>query len=215
MGFTCLFETPRMKLYMSPGACSLSPMIALNEAGLDAELVKVDIHATPHKLADGADFATINPRNQVPALKLDGEDEVLVEGPTIIQYIADQVPNKSLAAPNGTMERYRLQSVLNFLTSEVHKSFGPIMQNAEAGEQDRARAKLEKKFAVVEDMLGTRSFVLGHTYTVADGYLFLLANWAQKKNISLPNAVLAHHERVSARPATQKALADEARMQAA
>ncbi len=155
-----------MKLYYSPGACSLSPHIALREAGLPFELVKKDLHS--QTLDDGSDFRAINPKGYVPALVLD-DGQVLTEGPAIVQFIADQVPEKKLAPPAGTMERVRLQEWLNYITSEIHKAFSPLF-NKQASEDWKAAAHalLDRRIGYAAQALEGRDYLMGDTFTVAD-----------------------------------------------
>ena len=204
-----------MKLYYSPGACSLSPHIALLEAGLPYELVKVDIRAK--KLENGEDYLKLNPKGQVPALGLDS-GEIVTEGPVIVQMIADQASAKALAPAHGSAERYKLLEWLNFLTSEVHKSFGPMFSpvladDAKAFFKDRVMAK----FKYLDGALAGNDYLMGKQFTVADGYLFTMLSWADKMKFdlsALPN-LLAYHARVAARPMVQAALAKEGLMKAA
>jgi glutathione S-transferase len=198
-----------MKLYYSPGACSLSPHIALIESGLPFTTERVDLKAKT--TAGGADFTAINPRGYVPALELD-DGQVLTEGPAIVQYIANQVPNKHLAPPPYSIEHYQMLERLNFIGTELHKSFGPLF-NPAAGQdaKDAARAHLEKRYGQVVDMLGKNDYLVGNQFTVADAYLFVTLNWAEKMGFDLNKwpALKALRERVGARPAVQQALADE------
>jgi glutathione S-transferase len=189
-----------MKLYFSPGACSLSPHIVLNEAGLPYERERTDGKT---KITErGSDFKQVNPLGYVPVLELD-DGTKLTEGPAIVQYIADKAPGKKLAPPAGTMERTRLQSWLNFVSSELHKGFSPLF-NASMPEEAKKifRDRLATRFAYVNDHLAKN---------VADAYLFTISNWAARVNVDLapfPN-VLAYRKRVGARPAVQAALEAE------
>lgn len=198
-----------MKLYYSPGACSLSPHIALREAGLAFDLVKKELHS--QTLADGSDYRAINPKGYVPALVLD-DGQILTEGPAIVQYIADRVPEKKLAPPAGTMERVRLQEWLNYITSEIHKSFSPLF-NKQASEEWKAaaRALLDRRIDYVAKALEGRSYLMGDTFTVADCYLFTVLNWAGWVKIDLSRwpSVTDYHKRVGARAAVQEALKAE------
>jgi glutathione S-transferase len=164
-----------MKLYYSPGACSLSPHIVLREAGLPFTPVKADM--ATHKLSDGGDYYGINPKGYVPLLELDSGDR-LSEGPAIVQYIADQVPDKKLAPAAGTMARYRLMEWLNFITSELHKGFSPLF-NKEVPEESKAisRKKLGDRMAWVDKQLAGKQYLMGDQFTVADAYLFTVAGW--------------------------------------
>ena len=199
-----------MKLYYSTGACSLSPHIALHEAGLAHDLVKVDLRAKT--LADGSDFTKVNPKGQVPALVLDN-GEVLTEGLAVVQWIADQAPAKGLAPANGTPERYRLQEWLNFVSTDLHKSFGPLFNPAMPEEAKTIfRNMIMAKLKLVEQALAGKDYLMGNSFTVVDGYLFTLLTWAEKMKFDLsglPN-VTAFKARVAARPAVQAALQAEA-----
>jgi len=198
-----------MKLYYSPGACSLSPHIVLREAGLSFDLVKKDLHS--QTLEDGSDYRTINPKGYVPALVLD-DGQVLTEGPAIVQYLADQVPGKKLAPPAGTLERVRLQEWLNYITSELHKTFSPLF-NKQASEDWKAAARelLDRRIDFVAKALEGRSYLMGDTFTVADCYLFTVLNWAGWVKIDLSRwpSVTEYLKRVAARPAVQAALQAE------
>jgi len=198
-----------MKLYYSPGACSLSPHIVLREAGLSFDLVKKDLHS--QTLEDGSDYRTINPKGYVPALVLD-DGQVLTEGPAIVQYLADQVPGKKLAPPAGTLERVRLQEWLNYITSELHKTFSPLF-NKQASEDWKAaaRALLDRRIDYVAKALEGRNYLMGDTFTVADCYLFTVLNWAAwvKVDLSRWPGASEYLKRVAARPAVQAALQAE------
>ena len=204
-----------MKLYYSPGACSLSPHIALLEAGLPYELVKVDLKAK--KLENGDDYLKVNPKGQVPALGLDN-GELLTEGPVIVQMIADKASAKNLAPARDSAERYKLQEWLNFITTELHKNFGPMFSPVLA---DDAKAffkdRVMSKFKYVDGALAGRDYVMGKQFTVADGYLFTMLSWADRMKFDLsglPN-LLAYKARVAARPKVQEALTKEGLMKAA
>ena len=205
-----------MKLYYSPGACSLSPHIALLEAGLPYDLVKVDLRAK--KLENGDDFLQVNPKGQVPALALD-TGEMVTEGPIIIQMIADKVADKKLAPARDSNERYKLLEWLNYITTELHKNLGPMFSpvladDAKAFFKDRAMGK----FKYVDSQLAGREYLMGSQFTVADGYLFTMIMWAQDRlgfDLSgLPN-VTAYKDRVAARPKVQEALKKEGLLKAA
>ncbi len=198
-----------MKLYYSPGACSLSPHIVLRESGLPFDLVMASTKTK--KLADGSDFNAINPKSQVPVLELDNGQR-LTEGPVIVQYIADQAPAKSLIPAAGTMERYRAQEWLNFITSELHKGFSPLFTPGTPEEtKAMARAKLGEKLAWVDQQLAGKPYLMGDTFTVADAYLFTVAGWGKYVGVEIaPLANLsAYVARVAARPAVQEALKAE------
>ena len=204
-----------MKLYYSPGACSLSPHIALLEAGLPYDLVKVDLRAK--KLENGDDFLAVNPKGQVPALALDS-GELITEGPVIVQMIADKAAGKNLAPAHGSSERYKLLEWLNFITAELHKNFGPMFSpvladDAKAFFKDRVMGK----FKYLDGQLAGRDYLMGKDFTVADGYLFTMLSWADRMKFDLsgmPNLV-AYKDRVAARPKVQEALAKEGLMKAA
>jgi glutathione S-transferase len=198
-----------MKLYFSPGACSLHPDITLREAGLPFDLVRVDIRA--HKLHDGTDFYGINPKGLVPALEL-SDGQILTEGAVIDQYVADLAPETGLAPPAGTMERLRLQEWLNFIATEIHKAFGPLFGNDEAA-KEVARARLAKRFDFVARTLATRPYLMGEAFTVADAYLYNMLRWTLRTGIDMAQwpALQAFFARVDARPSVQAALEAEKR----
>jgi glutathione S-transferase len=190
-----------MKLYYSPGACSFSPHVVLNESGLPFETEKVDLKA---KMTEsGIDYNTINPKSYVPALVMDN-GELLTEGPAIVQYIADLAPEKKLAPPAGTLERYRLQEWLNYISSEIHKGFGPFFNPLASDEMKSAtRARLANRFAFAATALEGRDYLLGDTFTVADAYLFIMLRWTRSNGIDLSPwpALGAYFDRIAARPA--------------
>ena len=203
-----------MKLYYSPGACSLSPHIALLEAGLPYDLVKVDLRAK--KLENGDDYLKVNPKGQVPALQLDS-GELVTEGPVIVQMIADKA-GRGLAPARDSAERYKLLEWLNFITTEVHKNFGPIFSPVLA---DEAKAffkdRVMGKFKYIDSQLAGRDYIMGKQFTVADGYLFTMLSWADRLKFDLsamPN-LLAYKARVAARPKVQEALSKEGLLKAA
>jgi glutathione S-transferase len=203
-----------VKLYYIPGSCSLSPHIVINELGLDVTLLKVDHRE--HTVDGDVDYYDVNPLGYVPILELtDGAR--LREGPAIVQYLADQKPEMGLAPPNGTLERYRLQEWLSFLTSEIHKGFIPLLFAGLAGKYvDTAKPRLEARYGWIDKQLADRQFLLGDTFTVADAYLFALTGWGQadwltsyyKADIYFDDLknLQAWYGRVRQRPAVQKAL---------
>lgn len=198
-----------MKLYYSPGACSLSPHIVLSEAGMAADLVRVDLKSK--KLADGGDYLKVNPKGYVPTLELDS-GERLTEGPVIVQYLADQKPAAGLAPAAGTIDRYRLQEWLNFLTSEVHKQFSPLFNPAASEDWKQAvRGNLTRRFDWLEPQLKARSYLMGERFSVADAYFFTLLNWCSVTGIDLGRwpSLKAYHARVGARPRVHEALKAE------
>ena len=172
-----------MKLYFAPGACSLSPHIVLREAGQNPDLVQVDLREK--KTKDGGDFNKVNPKGQVPVLETD-DGIVLTEGPVIVQYVADKAPNSKLAPPAGSKERYQVQEWLNFITSELHKNFGPIFRpNTPDAYKQIARQNIEGRFKWVDQKLAGRQYLMGDQFTVPDAYLFVMTNWAQRVDIPL------------------------------
>lgn len=197
-----------MKLYYSPGACSLSPHIALQESGLPFELVLASTKS--HKLKDGTDFYTINPLGYVPVLELDN-GERLREGPAIVQYIADQAPARQLAPANGTMARYRLQEWLTFIGTELHKTHGPLFTpGTPEATKAAARAQLLRRYTWVNQQLADRLYLLG-SFSVADGYLYTVARWAAfvGVNVAQFGNIAAFQQRMAERPAVQAALKAE------
>ena len=204
-----------MKLYYTPGACSLSPHIALLEAGLPYDLVKVDLRAK--KLENGDDFLKVNPKGQVPVLALDS-GELVTEGPVIVQMIADRAAGKNLAPARDSAERYKLQEWLNFITTELHKNFGPMFSPVLAEEaKPFFKDRVMSKFKYVDGALAGRDYLMGKQFTVADGYLFTMLSWADRMKFDLsemPN-LLAYKARVGARPKVQEALTKEGLTKAA
>lgn len=198
-----------MKLYYAPGACSLSPHIALLEAGLPYDLVKVDLRAK--KLENGDDYLKINPKGQVPALALDS-GELITEGPVIVQMIADKVPAKNLAPARDSTERYKLQEWLTYINGELHKNIGPLFNPALSDEakgvfKDRAMGK----FKYLDGQLAGRDYLMGKQFTVADAYLFVMLRWAESMKLDLSglNNLMAYKDRVAARPKVDEALVKE------
>lgn len=198
-----------MKLYYSPGTCSLSPHIALRAAGLPFELVKVDL--ATRKAANGEDYLAINPKGYVPALALDDGD-VLTEGVAIVQYIADRAPTTKLAPAANTMERYRLVEWMNYLTSEIHKGFSPLF-SAKLSDETKAimRDALARRFDYLSTRLSDRPYLMGETFTVADGYLFTMLGWCRMTNIDLSKwpTLTAYAERIGKLPAVREAMKAE------
>jgi glutathione S-transferase len=198
-----------MKLYYSPGACSLSPHIVLHESGLPFTTALASTKTK--KLADGTDYYTINPKGYVPLLELD-DGQRLSEGPAIVQYIADQVPDKNLVPPAGTMARYRAMEWLNFITSELHKGFSPLFNPAMPEEAKAlARTKLGERLKWVDSQLEGKAYLMGDSFSVADAYLFTVAGWGKYVGVDISG--LAHlgafMARMAARPAVQAALKAE------
>lgn len=198
-----------MKLYYSPGACSLSPHIALQESGLSYEAIAAPTKT--HKLADGTDYYSINPLGYVPLLVLD-DGTKLREGPAIVQYIADQVPAKKLAPANGNLERYQLQEWLNFIGTELHKGFSPLFTPGMPEEAKTiAKTRLAARLQWLDGELANKTYLMGDSFTVADGYLFTVSNWAQHVGVDLSGYanLLAYRARVGARPAVIEAMRAE------
>ena len=198
-----------MKLYYSPGACSLSPHIVLREAGLNFDLALASTKTK--KLADGSDFYQINPKGQVPVLELDN-GERLTEGPAIVQYIADQAPTSKLAPPAGSMQRYRLMEWLNFITSELHKSYSPLF-NPAMPEEGKAvyRARISERLQWVDSQLEGKQYLLGDEFSVADAYLFTVSGWSKVVGVDMSGLknLNAFRDRVAARPAVKAAMEAE------
>jgi len=204
-----------MKLYYSPGACSLSPHIALHEAGLPHELVKVDLKAK--KLENGDDYLKVNPKGQVPALGLDN-GELVTEGPVIVQMIADKASAKNLAPARDSAERYKLQEWLNFITTELHKNFSPLFQPAIPDEvKNFFKDRIKGKFKYADSKLAGQDYLMGKQFTVADGYLFVMLKWAERTGMDLSEFknLMAFNDRVAARPNVQAALKMEGLLKAA
>ncbi|MGZ8171734.1 MAG: glutathione transferase GstA [Methylobacter sp.] len=199
-----------MKLYYSKGACSLSPHIVACEAELPIELIDVDLQIKRTEI--GEDFRLINPNGYVPVLILDDGNK-LMEGPAIVQYLADQAPDKELAPPAGTFERYQLQQWLNFISTEIHKGgFAPLFNSAtpEAAKK-MAIATLTSRLETVAEHLSNRAFLLGEQFTVADAYLFVMLGWGSYVDVDISRwpVLTDYAAKISARPAVQKAMKEE------
>ena len=199
-----------MKLYYSPGACSMAPHIVATEAGIKVDLVKVDI--PNKKTEDGGDFYKINPKGYVPALQLD-DGSVLTEVGVICQYLADQRPESGLMAKPGSMERYRQMEALNFAATEVHKQIGALFNPKMTPEMKEVQmGTIEKRLNPFEKSLEGKQFVMGDKYTAADAYLFTVLNWTNPLKIDVgakwPN-IKAYMGRVAARPKVQETLKAE------
>lgn len=197
-----------MKLFISPGACSLSPHIALHESGLAFEVEKVDLKTKI--TAFGANFAEINPKGYVPALLLDS-GELLTEGPAIVQYIADQVPEKNLAPANGTMARYELQAWLTYIGTELHKSFVPFFHHGSDDWKAVGKANLETRYAYVNQHLADKAYLLGDQFSVADAYLFTVTRWLRVSKLDLAawSNLAAFQQRMAERAGVHAALKAE------
>jgi glutathione S-transferase len=198
-----------MKLYYSSGACSLSPHIVALEAGIVLPLEKVDGKAK--RTESGDDFWQINPKGYVPALRLD-DGELLTEGTAIVQYLADLKPESGLAPANGTLARYRLQEMLGYINSELHKTYSPLFK-PDTAEQTRAERKeyLLRRYQLIEDALSKQPWLLGDHFTAADAYLFTVTSWAKHVDLDLSGfpALLAFQKRVAERPAVLAAMEAE------
>ncbi len=198
-----------MKLYYSPGSCSMASHIALHEAGLAFEPVLASTKT--HQLADGTDYYTINPLGYVPLLELD-DGTRLTEGPAILQYVADQAPQKNLAPANGTLQRYRLQSWLTFIGMELHRSFGPLFNPATPQEtREQAIARLAGRLKWLDGELTGRTWLSGEHFSVADAYLFTVTNWAARTGVDLSpyTHLAALRARVAERPAVKAVMKAE------
>ena len=198
-----------MKLYYSPGACSLSPHIVLRESGLAFEPVLASTKT--HKLQDGTDYYTINPKGYVPLLELD-DGSRLSEGPAIVQYIADQVPARNLVPAAGTMARYRVQEWLNFISTELHKGFSPLFNPATPENyKPSVKERLIGRLSWVDSQLAGKAYLMGDSFCVADAYLFTVANWTKfvGVDISALTNLAGFMGRMAARPAVHEALKAE------
>ncbi|HTO82566.1 MAG TPA: glutathione transferase GstA [Methylomirabilota bacterium] len=198
-----------MKLYFSPGACSLSPHICLRETGAKFDMDQVDFGTK--KTKSGADYTKVNPKGYVPALQLD-DGEVLTEGPAIVQYVADQKPDSGLMPKAGTMERYRAQEWLNFITSELHKAYGHLFNPATPdGYKAAIKEKLGTRYDFLAKQLDGKPFLMGSQFGAPDAYLFTVLGWNPRVGMSLDKwpTLKAYSDRVAARPAVQAALKAE------
>ena len=198
-----------MKLYYLPGACSLSPHIVARELGLALTLDKVD--GTTKLTASGENFLEVKSKGYVPAIRLD-DGEVLTEGPAIVQYLADLKPESGLAPPNGTLARYRLQEILTYINSELHKTYSPLFNPATSDETRAERvAYLKRRYGYIESILLRQPYLTGEHFSVADAYLFVVTNWSRviKLDLSEFPALLAFQKRVVERPAVQEAMRAE------
>lgn len=198
-----------MKLYYSPGACSLSPHIVLLEAGLPFTMEKTNLKSK--KTEKGADYLAVNPKGSVPALQLD-DGQILTEGPAIVQYLADQKPESGLAPSAGSLERYRLMEMLNYISSELHKNFSPLFNPGASADWKKAAAdNLRHRFDWLSGRIDGKTYLMGDRFTVADAYLFTVLSWCGHAGIELGQwPVLAAYEaRVGHRPKVQEALKAE------
>ncbi len=198
-----------MKLYFSPGACSLASHIALREAGLPFELVRVDTGV--HKLKDGTDYYGINPKGYVPAIGLD-DGQLLTEGAALLQYIGDLAPAKGIIPKPGTMERFRANEWLTFVSSEIHKGFSPLFnKDLKDDAKTVLRAKLEKRFDALESHFAKHKYLMGDTFSVADAYLYTVVSWSPHVGIELSKwkNLSEYRQRVADRPSVREALQNE------
>ena len=198
-----------MKLFYSPGACSLSPHIVAREIGLDVELEKVDTKT--HTFNGGSDYYKVNPKGYVPALEIKAGD-ILTEGPAIVQYLGDQKPQSGVVPAAGSAQRYRLQEMLGYINSEIHKSYSPLFNKATPEETANERREyLKKRYAYLEGVLATKQYLVDNKFTAADAYLYTVTRWAPFVKVDLtgfPN-LKEFQARVEARPAVQQALKEE------
>ena len=198
-----------MKLYYSPGACSLAVHIILRETATPFELVRVDLKGK--RTEKGEDYLKINPKGYVPALQLDS-GETLTEAGVILQYLADQRPESGLAPKLGTMERYHLMEMLNFVSTEMHKTLGALFNPAITSEW---RAGVLQRFAMRSDYLATKldsqQYLTGDKFSIADAYLFVVLGWTSLHKIDMHQwpALVSYMGRVAARPAVQQAMKAE------
>lgn len=200
-----------MKLYYSPGSCSLSPHIVARESGIDCELINVNLKT--HQLIDGSDYYQLNPLGYVPMLVLN-DGQTLREGPVIAQYLADTAGATLLPAA-GTLERYRVLEWMNFIATELHKGFSPLFNPATPSDyQTSVRSKLQDRLQWVDTQLADKEFLHGHTFTVADAYLFVVSGWAGHVGVDVSGLghLAAYRQRIAARPHVQAALRAEGLM---
>lgn len=198
-----------MKLYYSPGACSLSPHIVARELGLDVQLEKVNTKS--HTYDGNADYYAVNPKGYVPALEISPGD-VLTEGPAIVQYLGDRKPASGIVPTAGTPERYRLQEMLGYINSEIHKTYSPLFSSATPPEvADERRAYLRKRYKLLDEKLAGKPYLLGDKFSAADAYLFTVTNWAPHVKLDLSEFanITAFQKRVAERPAVQQAMKEE------
>lgn len=198
-----------MKLYYAPGACSLSPHIVAREAGIDLQLEKVDTKT--HSIKSENDYYKINPKGYVPALEITPGD-VLTEGPAIVQYLADQKPQSGLVPPCGSAERYRMQEMLGYINSEIHKSYGPLFSpGTPEAAREESKQYLQKRYKLLDDRLAGKDYLFGDKFSAADAYLFTVTNWAGHVKLDLSGFanLAAFQKRVAARPAVKEAMKAE------
>jgi glutathione S-transferase len=206
-------ELSTMKLYIWPGASSLSPHIVAREAGIDLQLAPLD--RAERKAADGTVLSSRNPKNQVPTLELDN-GQALTEGPVIVQYLADQKPAAGLVPPAGSLERYRVQEWLNFVTSELHKTYGPLFRPTTPDDyKAQSRDYIGQRLDWIDQELAGKQYLMGDHFTVADAYLFTVLRWSPRVGVDLSKwkNVTAYVDRVAARPKVQEAMKAEGLLQ--
>ena len=202
-----------MKLYYWPGACSLSPHIVSREAGIDLQLAQLD--RAERKTADGTVLSSVNPKNQVPVLEMD-DGQKLTEGPVIVQYLADLKPASGLVPPPGSVERYRVQEWLNFISSELHRSFSPLFRPTTPDDFKAVlRDMLAQRFDWIDKELAGKPYLMGDKFTAADAYLFTVVRWSPRVGIDLSKwkNITAYLESVAARPKVQEAMKAEGLLQ--
>jgi glutathione S-transferase len=198
-----------MKLYYSPGACSLSPHIILQESGLKHTVAKTNLK--DKTIDGGGDYKQKNPHGYVPALELD-DGTILTEGPAIVQYISDRVPEKKLAPAHGTVERAKMQGWLNFVSTELHKGFSPLFNPTMPEEAKKIfRERLMQRFEVLDKHFATNQYLMGDHFTLPDAYLFTVLNWTKPTNLDISGFknLMAYHARIGARPTVQTAMKAE------
>lgn len=197
-----------MKLYYSPGACSLAAHIVADEADLRLQLEKVDLKS--HRTENGQDYYGINPKGYVPTIQLD-DGNTLTENMAVLNYLADLTANKMFAREPSTLEHYRLEEWLGFISSELHKTFAPLFHNGSFEEKRRAKEKLVERFAYASMRLEDQPFLMGGRMTAADAYFFVMLTWAKKMNLNLKRYANLErfHARMSARPAVKRAMQEE------
>jgi len=196
-----------MKLYYAPAACSLAPHIAAREAGLDLALEKVDLGTK--KTESGRDYLSINPKGAVPALETDAGD-VLTENAIVLEYLADQAPHSGLMVVNG-MARWHFLELVNFIATELHKGFGPLWHPSGAGDRELTIKNLSKRFDILDRQLGDKPYLTGENFTIADAYAYAVLSWTKIHKIDMHSwpRLMAFLDRVAARPAVMRALAEE------
>ena len=197
-----------MKLYYAPGACSLAAHIVADEADLRLQLEKVDLKS--HRTENGQDYYKVNPKGYVPTIQLD-DGSTLTENVAVLNYLADHTGHKLITPVPGSMEHYRLEEWLGFITTELHKSFGPFFQGGSVEERRKAKEKIRIRFAHVDERLKGKPFLMGERMTVADAYLFVMLTWAKKNNFNLSrfSNLSAFFARMSRRASVQRALKEE------